>query len=37
MENDLRAKPLAVKEHFEKSLRELQETYGEAMLGCRAR
>lgn len=32
MENALRAKPLEVKEHYEKQLRELQEAYGEAML-----
>ena len=37
MENALRAKPLEVKEHYEKQLRELQEAYGEAMLELRAR
>ncbi|PAT38885.1 DUF1153 domain-containing protein [Vandammella animalimorsus] len=37
MENALRAKPLEVKEQYEKQLRELQEAYGEAMLELRAR
>lgn len=37
MENALRSKPLEVKEHYEKQLRELQEAYGEAMLELRAR
>jgi transposase-like protein len=36
-ENALRAKPLDVKEQFERQLKELQEAYGEAMLELRAR
>jgi transposase-like protein len=32
MENALRAKPLDIKEQYEKQIRELQEAYGEAML-----
>jgi len=31
MENALRAKPLDIKEQYEKQIRELQEAYGEAM------
>jgi ribose 1,5-bisphosphokinase PhnN len=37
MENALRAKPLDVKEQYERQLKELQEAYGEAMLELRAR
>ena len=37
MENALRAKPLEVKEQYERQVRELQEAYGEAMLELRAR
>ena len=37
MENALRAKPLDVKEQYERQLKELQEVYGEAMLELRAR
>ena len=37
MENALRAKPLDVREQYERQLRELQEAYGEAMLELRAR
>lgn len=37
MENALRAKPLEVREEYEKQLKELQEAYGEAMLELRAR
>jgi len=37
MENALRAKPLDVKEQYERQLKELQEAYGEAMLEFRAR
>jgi len=37
MENALRAKPLEIREQFEKQLKELQEAYGEAMLELRAR
>jgi transposase-like protein len=36
MENALRAKPLDVKEQYERQLKELQEAYGEAMLELRA-
>ena len=32
--SDLRAKPLDVKEQYERQLKELQEAYGEAMLEC---
>lgn len=35
MENALRAKPLDIKEQYEKQIRELQEAYGEAMLQMR--
>jgi hypothetical protein len=35
LENALRDKPLDIKEHFEKQIRELQEAYGEAMLQMR--
>ena len=37
MENALRAKPLEVREQYERQLKELQEAYGEAMLELRAR
>lgn len=37
MENALRAKPLDIREQYERQLRELQEAYGEAMLELRAR
>ena len=37
MENALRAKPLDIKEQYERQLKELQEAYGEAMLELRAR
>ena len=37
MENALRAKPLEVKEQYERQLKELQEAYGETMLELRAR
>ncbi|WP_373467319.1 transposase [Geothrix sp. 21YS21S-4] len=37
MENALRAKPLDVKEQYERQLKGLQEAYGEAMLELRAR
>ena len=35
MENALRAKPLEIKEQYDKQIRELQEAYGEAMLQMR--
>jgi transposase-like protein len=35
MENALRAKPLDIKEQYEKLIRELQEAYGEALLQIR--
>lgn len=37
MENALRAKPLEIKEQYERQVKELQEAYGEAMLELRAR
>ena len=37
MENALRAKPMDIREQYEKQLNELQEAYGEAMLELRAR
>jgi len=37
LENALRAKPLDVKEQYERQIKELQEAYGEAMLELRAR
>lgn len=37
MENALRAKPLEIREEYERQLKELQEAYGEAMLELRAR
>ena len=37
MENALRAKPLDIREQYEKQPKELQEAYGEAMLELRAR
>jgi hypothetical protein len=33
----LRAKPLDIREQYERQLKELQEAYGEAMLEIRAR
>jgi transposase-like protein len=37
LENALRAKPMDLREQYERQLRELQEAYGEAMLELRAR
>ncbi len=37
MENSLRAKPLEIKEQYERQVKELKEAYGEAMLELRAR
>jgi hypothetical protein len=37
MENALRAKPLDVKEQYERQIKELQEAYGEGMLELRAK
>ena len=37
LENALRAKPLDIKEQYERQLKELQGAYGEAMLELRAR
>jgi transposase-like protein len=37
LENALRAKPLDIKEQYERQLKDLQEAYGEAMLELRAR
>ncbi len=37
MENALRAKPLDIKEQYERQIKALQEAYGEAMLELRAR
>ena len=37
MENALRAKPLVIKEQYERQLADLQSAYGEAMLELRAR
>ena len=37
MENALRAKPLDIREQYERQLKELQEAYDEAMLKIRAR
>ncbi len=37
MENALRAKPLDVREQYERQLKDLQAAYGEAMLELRAR
>jgi transposase-like protein len=37
MENALRAKPLDIREEYERQLNELQSAYGEAMLELRAR
>lgn len=36
MEDALRAKPLDVREQYERQIKELQEAYGEAMLELRA-
>lgn len=37
MENALRAKPLDIKDQYERQLKQLQEAYGEAMLEIRTR
>jgi transposase-like protein len=37
MENALRAKPMEIREQYEKQIKDLQEAYGEAMLELRAR
>ena len=37
MENALRAKPMDIREQYERQLKELQEAYGEAMLELRVR
>ncbi|GGG78568.1 transposase [Salipiger pallidus] len=37
IENSLRAKPLDIREQYEKQLRDLQDAYGEAVLELRAR
>jgi len=37
MDSVLRAKPLDVREQYERQIKELQEAYGEAMLELRAR
>jgi transposase-like protein len=37
LENALRAKPLDIKEQYERQIKELQGAYGEAMLELRAR
>ena len=37
MENALRAKPLEIKEQYERQIKDLQEAYGEAMLELRVR
>lgn len=37
MENALRAKPLDIREQYERQLADLQSAYGEAMLELRAR
>jgi hypothetical protein len=37
MKNALRANPLDIREQYERQLKALQETYGEAMLELRAR
>ena len=37
MENALRAKPMDIREQYEKQLKELQKAYDEAMLELRAR
>ena len=37
MENALKAKPDDVREQYERQIKDLQEAYGEAMLGLRAR
>jgi len=37
MKNALRAKPLDIKEQYERQLKEMQEAYGEAMLELLAR
>ncbi|OHX17497.1 transposase [Chromobacterium amazonense] len=37
MENALRAKPMGIREQYEKQIKDLQEAYGEVMLELRAR
>ena len=37
MKNALRAKPMDIREQYERQLKELQDAYGEAMLELRAR
>ncbi|BEV71201.1 DUF1153 domain-containing protein [Paludibacterium sp. THUN1379] len=37
MENALRAKPMEIREQYEKQIKDLQEAYGEVMLELRAR
>lgn len=37
MENALKARPEGIREQYERQLKELQETYGEAMLELSAR
>ena len=37
MENALRAKPMEIREQYEKQIKDLQEAYGDAMLELRAR
>jgi len=37
MENALRAKPLDVREQYDRQIKELQDAYGETMLELRAR
>ena len=37
MENALKARPLEIKEQYERQIKDLQEAYGEAMLELRAR
>jgi hypothetical protein len=37
MENALRAKPMEIREQYEKQIKDLQEAFGEAMLELRAR
>lgn len=37
MENALKARPLEIKEQYDRQIKDLQEAYGEAMLELRAR
>ena len=37
MENALRAKPIEIREQYERQIKDLQEAYGEAILELRAR